>query len=68
MTDSLPTSLLDISILLTCHPGEKNTGIEPHPAHAFPTAERFVVVVSTLVVYLVAPAKNPPVPAYNVPV
>jgi hypothetical protein len=30
---------------VTCHPGEKNTGIEPHQAHAFPTAERFVVVV-----------------------
>jgi hypothetical protein len=26
---------------VTCHPGGKNTGIEPHPAHAFPTAERF---------------------------
>jgi hypothetical protein len=24
----------------------KNTGIEPHPAHAFPTEERFVVVVA----------------------
>jgi hypothetical protein len=31
---------------VTCHPGKKNTGIEPHPAHAFPTAERFVVVAS----------------------
>ena len=29
---------------MTCHPGEKI--IEPHPAHAFPTAERFVVVAS----------------------
>jgi hypothetical protein len=31
---------------VTCHPGKKNTGIEPHPAHTFPTAERFVVVAS----------------------
>ena len=25
---------------VTCHAREKTTGIEPHPAHVFPTAER----------------------------
>jgi len=38
---------------------ENNTGIEPHPGHAFPTAERFVVVSCQI-----TPAKNPSVPAY----